>query len=71
MAYPFEQLGVELSDRIDEVIHGVLGLPTEVVNFWFMGRYTTFGAIPGHIGLLKVQWPLLLTWFNFNPVMDK
>ena len=25
-----------------------------------------------HTDILKyVQWPLLLTWFNFNPSMDK
>ena len=55
MTYPFIQLRVELTDRIDEVIHAALGFPTEVVDFRFMGRHTTFFTNPGHIGLLKVQ----------------
>ena len=55
MTYPFIQPDVELDERIYEVIHAALRLFAEVVEFGFMGRHTTFVAISGHIGFLKVE----------------
>ena len=55
MTYPSIQLDVGLVERIYEVTHADPGLSTEVVDFRFLRRHPTFVAIPGHIGLLKVQ----------------
>ena len=36
-----------------------------------LGRNLAADAYMGRTKLLRYLWPLLLTWFNFNPRMDK
>ena len=50
-----------------EIIKGVL--MTEIVGKFVIHMNGLVQDCSNSIA--NVQWPLLLTWFNFNPSMDK
>ena len=63
---------------VQQLIHCLLVLPYSVIDLGQIGSYygllhdsTKPSPKPESITQLGLQWPLLLTWFNFNPSMDK
>ena len=66
-------------------IHSTYGCPNEYIRFEMLNKFYLFTVMEDKMCELIAnskdnadritndcyQWPLLLTWFNFNPSMDK
>ena len=62
------------STRIHYIRHDVNFDVSGVIDDCLNGKFaiiTTLGFSVGLSKLSKLVWPLLLTWINFNPSMDK
>ena len=40
----------------------IIGVSGDILRIWSLRQ---------PVNRMSYQWPLLLTWFNFNPIMDK
>ena len=65
----------KLSSRRADTILIRIYIPEHHVTYVFYLKHSTFKPVKGQMGgpsrFLWQLWPLLLTWFNFNPAMNK